>query len=305
MTGAPVSLTSASSTARVAAKGLLWELAKPLALSGLYPWTLEADWLSIEHVDMPLPNLGSGFDGARVVHLSDLHASPLVGERYLRSCMDIVNSLRPDFVVLTGDFVTFGPRHFARTAGRVLGDLAPAVATLAVLGNHDYGLWHPRWWGKNTGLAGYLSEHLDAGRAVVLNNACRTFRRGESALQFVGVEDLWAPTCEHSQAFSAADASLPTIALAHNPDAACDLAERGADWILSGHTHGKPTPDTRLHNAFFPTAFHQFVAGRYALGNGSRLYVNRGLGHSRRHGRQSRPEITVFTLRSAQACRQR
>lgn len=276
-------------------KRLLWTAAGSCALGGLYAWRFEDHWLRIERREMPLDGLGIGFDGATVAHISDLHCSPIVLERYLRQCVDTINAMGVDFVVITGDFIT-GHKHYARRVARVLKGLRPKIATLAVLGNHDYGIFHPRGIGGTRGLAEYLTRELsDANISVVLNET-RTFHRNGSSVQFVGVEDFWSPRYNPYAAFAKAASGSPIVALCHNPDAAVQLAHCGAQWVLAGHTHG-----TGLPNAVLPADNSHFIAGEYDLGNGRALYVNRGLGYGRRIRLNSRPEITLFTMRARKA----
>ena len=125
-------------------------------------------------------------------------------------------------------------------------------------------------------------------------NETRVFRRGQSAIQFVGLEDYWTPRYDPVMAFEMAHRHLPTVALCHNPDPAMDLARLGADWVLAGHTHGSP-----LAARMMKSENDQFVAGRYDLGKNRYLYVTRGLGYGRRVNINPRPEITIFTLRDA------
>jgi predicted MPP superfamily phosphohydrolase len=274
---------------------MLWSAAKSCALGGLYTWGLQKYWLRIEQHPMPLKNLGDCLCGLRLAHISDLHCSPIVRERYLHQCVEIVNSMNVDFVVVTGDLLT-GAKHYARRVARVLRELDPRIATLACLGNHDYGIWHPRGRGAVRGLAEYVTEQLTFADIFVMTNESRTFSNNGSAIQFVGVEDYWTTRYDPDLAFEVVNGRHPSIALCHNPDGASDMVRRGAQWVLSGHTHGNSRGDTRLHDLVLPKNHKHFVAGRYSLGNGSYLYVNRGLGYARRANLNTRPEITIFTL---------
>ena len=279
-------------------KRLVWTAANCCALGGLYAWRIEQSWLRIERRPMPLPNLGQAFRGTKLAHISDLHCSPIVRERYLRQCVEAVNGLDVDFVAITGDFIT-GPRAYARRVGRVLRDLSPKVAALACLGNHDYGICHPRGLGGSRELAETLTAELHAADIFVMMNEPRIFRRDGATLQFVGVEDLWSPRYNPYLAFDLACPNTPTVALCHNPDAAFELAGHGADWILAGHTHGAALADHKISNLIVPKTYRHFAAGEYSLGDGKYLYVNRGLGYARRFNINARPEITLFTLTAA------
>ena len=280
-------------------KKALWSAAGSCALGGLYAWNFEEHWLRIEQRDMPLPDLGSGLEGATLAQISDLHCSPIVLERYLRQCVQKINELGVDFVAITGDFIT-GPKHYARRVARVLRELSPRVATVACLGNHDYGIFHPRGLGAMRGLSYYVAEHLSHADVFVMLNESRVFTRDGSAIQFVGVEDYWSGAYDLPAAFDMAYDHLPTIALCHNPDPAVQIASYGADWILSGHTHGSGMPDGKIGGMVLPTANKHFAAGEYQLAEGKYLYVNRGLSYARRMNLNARPEITLFTFRKAE-----
>jgi predicted MPP superfamily phosphohydrolase len=274
---------------------LVGSLASRFGLVGLAPGRAGDDSVQVNTRFMPLPGLAREFEGARLVHISDLHCSPIVAERHLRRCVEIINLLEPDFVAITGDFLTTGPRYWAARVAAVLRNLAPKVGTVACLGNHDYGVWHPCGLGRVRGLPEFLSERLAHAGLFVLRNGCRTFFRGDSAIQFVGLEDYWTPAFDAEAAFEYVDADSPTVALTHNPDAAPQVAAHGADWILAGHTHGKATPPGGFWDAVYPTRFRKFVAGEYALGP-HRLYVNRGVGSTLTYRRPHKAEITLFTL---------
>lgn len=276
-------------------KGMLWTAAKTCSLGGLFGW-VEDHWLRVERLDMPLRGLGPGLEGATIAQISDLHCSPIVRTQYLRHCVDRINAMGVDFVALTGDFIT-GPPAFARRVGSVLKHLQPRVASLACLGNHDYGLFHPSGLGAYRGLDHYVAEQLARADVFVMRNEARTFTREGSTIQFVGLEDFWSEAFDPAEAFETARPDVPTVALCHNPDPAASLARLGAQWVLAGHTHGSPRPRRRVARMIFPTGRKRYRAGAYPIARGATLYVNRGLSYGRRDVLNPRPEITVFTMR--------
>ncbi|RPI59153.1 MAG: hypothetical protein EHM48_09320, partial [Planctomycetaceae bacterium] len=244
---------------------LFWTAAKSCALGGLYAWTFHEHLLKIDRRDMPLVGLGEGFDGATVAHISDLHCSPIVLEKYLRQCVDAINALDVDFVAMTGDFIT-GPKVYARRIARILRELRPRVATVACLGNHDYGIFHPRGIGGMRGLAEYLTDELTNADVLVILNECRTFTRNGAKVQFVGLEDFWSSRYNPYQAFEMVRRDVPAVALCHNPDAAMQVSHFGAQWVLAGHTHGSGMPKTRISDMVLPTSHRHFIGGQYSLG---------------------------------------
>ena len=276
-------------------KNRLWQAVSRGTFYGLATWEFDESWVDVERRTMVLPGLGPSLEGLKVVHLSDIHCSPIMRQRHISQYFEMVNALEPDIIVLTGDFVTASFRYYARSIGKLLRTLSPRIAALACLGNHDYGVWHPSQK-INDELSEYVAEQLAMAGIEPLVNASHTFIRSGAAVHFVGLGDLW---CQYDpdQAFgSLPDHDGPVIALVHNPDAAESLARMGAQYILSGHTHGKPTDSHPFNNVLFPSDSVHYYSGHYDLPSGSSLYINRGIGGFRRSRREHQPEITLFTL---------
>ncbi len=91
------------------------------------------------------------------------------------------------------------------------------------------------------------------------------------------------------------------MALCHCPEAAPELAARGAHLVLSGHTHGGQINVRGITDRIFRSAGKRyFEAGLYPVDR-SWLYVSAGVGFSGlrvRAGRGTRAEVALITLRS-------
>ena len=85
---------------------------------------IEPEWVELVERELPVGNLPDAFAGMRLVHISDLHCSTTVSEEYLRRCMERINQLEPDIIVLTGDYITYDGR------GRYLPKVINLVARL-------------------------------------------------------------------------------------------------------------------------------------------------------------------------------
>ncbi len=283
-------------SARHALKNFLWSAASRFALHGLCPWEPEDRWVMLRHHEIFLPGLGKGLDGAKIAHISDLHCCPFMRELHLLRYFEMVNQLEADFIVLTGDFISASSRHYVRRIGKLLSNLSAHVEVMAVLGNHDHGLFHPQQEVVR-GLGDYVAGELNSAGIRVLINKSRSFTKDGSTVCFVGLGELWTEDYLPAVAFEGVPPDRPTIALCHNPDDAPHLANLGATYVLSGHTHGQITRGSRIHNLLFPKKNRQFIAGQYNLGHDRFVYVNRGIGPSRRARPDTRPEIALFTLR--------
>ena len=92
--------------------------------------------LVVERVQIALRNLPSAAEGMRIVQLSDFHLyrSP---NCHIERAIVLANSLEPDVIVLTGDYVLESAEAIFDLAP-TLAQLNPRTAFLAAMGNHDY-----------------------------------------------------------------------------------------------------------------------------------------------------------------------
>lgn len=248
------------------------------------------EWMEVVDIPLHLKHFPAVFKGKRIIQVSDLHCSRTVSVPYLKACIDRVNRLEPDVVVLTGDYITYDYYgEFRKKVAKLLSGIRSKYGVLACLGNHDYGIN-----GDDDALAGQMVTELQDSGVDVLRNKAVSLRKGSEKLWFVGLGDIWADDFSPQRAFKNVGADEPVIALSHNPETVELLHNHHTDIILSGHTHGVGL-GVRKQDGKHKIAIHNYFRGMYKVGS-KKLYVNRGLG---RHGKflyNSRPEITVFNL---------
>lgn len=277
----------------------LWRgaLAAGAGAAGLTGYTVgvEPEWLEIVRRDLPIIGLPATLAGATLVQVSDVHVGPLVSDDYVVRTFARTAALRPDLVVVTGDMLTHrasrGEAQYAQLRA-VLAHLPRGrLATLAILGNHDYG---PGW--QDAQVATRVHDELErAGARVLRNDACNV-----AGLDVVGVEDLWSGRADARLALARRTGAGPTLALCHNPDGTDELDwgdHRG--WILAGHTHGGQCRLPFLPPPILPVRNRRYAAGEVSAPGGRTLYVNRGVGFTLPVRFNVRPEVTLFTLRPA------
>lgn len=249
--------------------GWLWPVLAACAL-GLGIW---GTWQSVrlprvaERV-VRLPGLPSGLNGFRLVQLSDLHIGPLLDRPWLAGVVDRVNSLRPDLVALTGDYVD-------GTVGELGEELAPLAGlrarygVFAVTGNHEY-YWDAAAW----------RLALERLGLTFLENSHVVLPVDGGSLVLAGLPDLVAgrfghdtPDLDRALAGAPQGQRAPRVLLAHQPRHAGEYAGR-VDLHLAGHTHGGQLFFLRPLIAWFNGGF---VGGAYDLG-GALLLVSPGTG---------------------------
>jgi len=261
---------------------------------GGYTWGVEPHWLEVVERELPVAQLPPALDGARLLQVSDLHVGPRVSDAYLVDALARGAALRPDIVAVTGDLLTHRERRGEAQYAQLRGVLAHLpqgrLATVAVLGNHDYGT---AW--RDLRVAARVQAELERAGARVLRNDAVAI----AGLDVVGVEDLWSSHADAHRAL-ARRAANAAIALCHNPDGADSLAwgeYRG--WILAGHTHGGQCKPPFLPPPILPVVNPRYTAGEVEAPGGRQLYISRGVGYTIRVRFGVRPELTLVTLRAA------
>jgi predicted MPP superfamily phosphohydrolase len=101
--------------------------------TGLYTWRVEPHWLEIVRRQLPIANLPTSLAGRTLVQWSDIHVGPRVDDDYVVETLRKVAALKPDVVVVTGDFISHSTTVFDQVAavyrhfsGRAPGDIGGA-----------------------------------------------------------------------------------------------------------------------------------------------------------------------------------
>ncbi|MFZ9986311.1 MAG: metallophosphoesterase [Candidatus Nanopelagicales bacterium] len=197
---------------------------------------------------LEVPALPAGRSAFRMLHLSDLHMTPRRAR--LQDWVTSLADLRPDLVVVTGDFLAH--RDGVGPVMRALGPLLE-VPGVFVLGSNDY--YAPRPINPFAYFAGpsdlhpdraelpwpdLIAQLTDAGWQH-LPNQRTVLEAGSLSIEVRGVDD---PHIERDDYAAVAGSPEPGVDLAmgvaHAPymrvlDA---MAADGLDITLAGHTHG-------------------------------------------------------------------
>jgi len=261
-----------------------WVALSPFALS-FYGAVFGSRLLRRERVTIPVAGLPAGWEGAKIVQLSDLHAGRHMTAERLCGIARRAARLAPDLLVVTGDIVHNSPA-FARRAAEAIASVPTRLGAFACLGNHDF----------HAGADQVAAELEKAGVPVLRNQGRLVMRRG-SGLWLCGVDDVWSSRFDLQAALRDKPEGAAVVLLSHQPNT-WPLAQRaGVHLQLSGHTHGGQLALLWLHRSLSLARFiTPFVAGLYQQG-ASYLYVNRGAGSVMpliRLG--ARPEVTEITL---------
>lgn len=252
--------------------------------------------LETTHQRIRLARLPKAFHGFRLAQLSDIHIGPFMPAEEIRRYATITNELKPDLIVLTGDYINWDPSTQSAVVQALAGLKAP-FGVFGSLGNHE------AWYEVEDSLL-----RLFAARGIrILRNERAPIQAGDDALNLIGV-DFQSRTrlgpggarVVRQYLEGAERLVMPdrvNILLSHNPNAFDRAAELGIGLTLAGHTHGGQVNLEFIHPSLTPgRLITDYVRGWFERG-AAQLYVNRGIGTFGipiRFG--SPPEITVLEL---------
>lgn len=242
--------------------------------------------LTIEHHQIYLRRLPPAFDGFRIVQLSDIHHSPFTSRAQIERAVDTANSLQPDIVALTGDYIS-KERQYAAPCAELLGKLRARHGVFAVLGNHDH-------WTD----AELITDLFRAERMTVLVNQGMRFELKGAAFWLAGVDDTMVGLEDLPLALAGSREDELKLLLAHNPIILRRAARAGVDLVLSGHTHGGQV-SLRSERSVAGRPRRRLLKGLARQGE-TQIYVTRGLGTvvlPVRFG--CPPEVSLLELRTA------
>ena len=261
-------------------------------LTGLYTWQIEPFWLEFVKRKMPIANLPNKLIGKTLMQISDIHIGNRFDYNYIIDSFKKAQKFNPDFVVYTGDYVSYeNDKQFEQLDKVLQHTVKGKMGTVGILGNHDYG----KNWAEQR-VADKISEQLEnAGIEILKNNQTNV-----QGLNIIGFDDYWALNFEPEKVMNKYDPNKANLLLCHNPDV-CDLAVWNGykGWILSGHTHGGQCKPPFLKAPMLPVKNKKYSQGEIDLKDGRTLYINRAVGHLWQVRFNVRPEITIFELQKA------
>lgn len=226
----------------------------------------------------------------RVLLISDVHAgAPHIDLDYIDDVVTRSNGLRPDLILLLGDYVItevvggdfIAPETtFARLAG-----LQARYGVVAVLGNQD-------WWFDGERVRRALENE---GISVLENQALR-LETSDGAIWLAGIADDMTRRPDVSKTMAQITDDSPVFLVAHNTAVFFDAPERVA-LTFAGHSHGGQVYIPWLGAIVVPSRSPLRWAYGHIHEAGNDMYVTSGIGTSILPIRINMPpEIAVVTV---------
>lgn len=259
-----------------------------------YARGVEPRWLAVTRIRVPLSLPLKATPALRILHLSDLHLSPVVPLEFIAASIARGVAEKPDLIAVTGDFFT-GRAHDVTRYAETLARLSAAAPTFACLGNHDGGRWS-RDRGGIAMIESVLNLLSTAGITCLLNESRALVVRGQP-VQLTGLADLWSGLFQPEPAFAQNPdrGDAVRLVLNHNPDAKSQLRSFDWDVMLCGHTHGGQVRLPLIGAPFAPVDDKRYLHGLYPWDN-HWLHITSGVGNLHGVRFNCRPEVSVLTL---------
>lgn len=222
--------------------------------------------IKIKELEIDLPKGNSKISELNVVMASDIHLSPIDGERLLSRIVEKMNSLNPDIILLAGDIVDDKAVILdQRNIGESFKRLKPKYGVYSINGNHEFinevesSVKYAEQFGIKFLRDSY--ELIDSSFYVI-------GREDSSMIQFTGKQRK-----SLNEIVKNLDHEYPKILLDHTPFKLEQAEQNGIDLQLSGHTHhGQIWPANIITSMIYELSWGYLKKGK------THYYVSSGAG---------------------------
>jgi predicted MPP superfamily phosphohydrolase len=222
--------------------------------------------IKIKELEIDLPKGNSKISELNVVMASDIHLSPIDGEKLLSRIVDKMNSLNPDIILLAGDIVDDKAVILdQRNIGESFKRLKPKYGVYSINGNHEFinevesSVKYAEQFGIKFLRDSY--ELIDSSFYVI-------GREDSSMIQFTGKQRK-----SLNEIVKNLDHKYPKILLDHTPFKLEQAEQNGIDLQLSGHTHhGQIWPANIITSMIYELSWGYLKKGK------THYYVSSGAG---------------------------
>ena len=268
----PAAVTESRALSRRQFLGVALAAAPPLFNLSLATIAMrQLDQFRVRRFILPIAGLPSDLHGLTITQISDMHVGRFTSGRVLREMVRVVNELRADLVLLTGDLINDALVDLERALDLVR-SMRAGHGVYLIEGNHDLIENGPEFERrvKHSGIPFLLDESV----VITIRGA---------PLQLLGLS--WTRARENRDVAIAAAVrrllklrppeAFP-ILLAHHPHAFDAAAMASVPLTLAGHTHGGQLMLNEQYG--FGPALFRYWSGLYSKG-ASKLIVSNGVGN--------------------------
>lgn len=235
--------------------------------------------IKITNYDYTNPKLPKGFNGYKVVQVSDLHNKDFHGK-----LIEKIRRAKPDIIVITGDLIDRRNTKIDLAVEFIekVVDIAPAYY---VSGNHE----------QLSSKYGILKRELQNLNVQIMDNCYTELNQNGYKIGLMGIADpaiyqtektyWWQGSSQYvkdnlEKLFKYAKTDF-NILLSHRPEQFSTYRDMDVDLVFSGHAHGGQIRLPFIGGIFAPSQglFPKYTSGIHK-DEGTSMVVSRGLGNS-------------------------
>ena len=217
-----------------------------------------------------------GFDGMKIVQISDIHYGTTINESNLKKMVNKVNQLKPDIIVFTGDLVAKGINPTDKIKAEItvnLSKLEAPIGKYAIASNED--LESDSFYDLIT----------NSGFTLLNNEAKLIYNNDDEPIELVGISNI-NNKIELTDNYK--------IALIHKPDDFDNIKNDNYNIVMAGHNHGGIIRLPFLGGLINIEGAKKYHNDYYEIDN-TKLYVSSGLGTSNINFRMfNQPSINLY-----------
>lgn len=217
-----------------------------------------------------------GFDGMKIVQISDIHYGTTINESSLKKMVNKVNQLKPDIIVFTGDLVAKGINPTDKIKAEItvnLSKLKAPIGKYAIASNED--LESDSFYDLIT----------NSGFTLLNNEAKLIYNNDDEPIELVGISNI-NNKIELTDNYK--------IALIHKPDDFDNIKNDNYNIVMAGHNHGGIIRLPFLGGLINIEGAKKYHNDYYENDN-TKLYVSSGLGTSNINFRIfNQPSINLY-----------
>jgi predicted MPP superfamily phosphohydrolase len=252
-----------------------------------YPF-IEPYWVQTKEMNYSSDNIPQEFNGFKVVFISDIHHGKTYSIKRVEKLVDKVNKMRPDIILLGGDYVS-GDSKYIKPCFDELKKLKAVYGVYGVMGNHDH------YQGSSL-----TSQSMKNAGIIQLDNQAIWISKGNDKIKIGGVGDLWEDKQDLEPTLKDIESSNFVMLMSHNPDFVEEINTDKIDLMLSGHTHGGQLTLFGLWAPLVPSRYGEKYRTGLVETKNTKVLISNGIGNAQDYPVRffARPQINVIYLQN-------
>ena len=236
-------------------------------------------------------NVGTSYDGLKVVHFSDLHYKKVITEKRVKELVKEINKIEADIVIFTGDLIDNDYELSNSDINFLIEELSSIKSkygSYAVLGDNDY---------SNIEVVNNI--YIQSNFNLLNNSSSVIYNENNDRIYIGGMESYIKDKANINLLDEYQDISYKII-LVHEGDYIDDILEVIPDtnMILAGHSLNGSVNVPFIKNIILPNGSKKYNKPYYKV-NDTDIYISNGIGVDRVNFRLfNTPSINFYRFNS-------